>query len=58
MAHGSYQKPVGSDRLNSSSQPNVSRSVHEVIDIIVNNLVRRYVKFPQTADEIFNTKNG
>lgn len=58
LAHGSYQKPVGQDRLSGMSQPSVSRYIHEVVDILVEQLGQRYIKFPQNPAEILDVKNG
>jgi len=58
LAHGSYQKPVAQDKTNPCSQPSVSRHLHKVIDTIVNYLGNRYIKFPQTFEEVIATKQG
>ncbi|KAJ8915892.1 hypothetical protein NQ315_015505 [Exocentrus adspersus] len=47
---------LGQDCLSGSSQPNVSRSLHEVVDILVNQLANRFIKFPQTAKEMAGVK--
>lgn len=58
LAHGSYQKPVAQDKATPCSQPSVSRHLHKVVDAIVNYFGNRYIKFPQTLEEIISTKQG
>lgn len=58
LAHGSYQKPVGADRLTGLSQAAVSRSIREVVDIFVNHLANRYIRFPQNLEEKMLVKHG
>ncbi|KAJ3661733.1 hypothetical protein Zmor_006120 [Zophobas morio] len=57
-AHGSYQKSIGKDRDHSVCQSSVSRCLHRVTNTIVNHLAPRFIKFPQTIDEITDVKNG
>jgi hypothetical protein len=57
LAHGSYQKGVGADYLNRSSQPNVSRSIREVVNAMVLHLAPQYVRFPQLAGEVAHVKD-
>lgn len=58
LATGSYQKPVGADRVVSSAQSAVSRHLHEVVDIIVNHLAHNYIRFPQNAIDMADVKQG
>lgn len=57
-AHGSYQKSIGKDRDLSMSQASVSRCLHHVTTTIVEHFAVRFIKFPQTDEEILNVKNG
>lgn len=58
LAHGSYQKPVAQNKIIPCSQSTVSRHLHEIVNIMVNHLGNRYIKFPQTVEEIITTKQG
>lgn len=49
---GSYQRIVGDGFLLSVSQTTVSRCITEVSKAICDNLMDKYIKFPQTAQEM------
>ncbi|KAK4882460.1 hypothetical protein RN001_005779 [Aquatica leii] len=58
FAHGSYQKPVGKDYHCSLSQASVSRCLNEIMGIINEHLIHRYIRFPTTLQDITRVKNG
>nr|XP_012218100.1 PREDICTED: putative nuclease HARBI1 [Linepithema humile] len=58
LAHGSYQKPVAQDKSVACSQSTISRHLHEIINMMVNHLGNRYIRFPQTLEEIIMIKQG
>lgn len=51
-ASGSYQRRVGTDAFASISQSCVSRCVRSISRIIGTQIIDRYVKFPDTIEEI------
>ncbi|XP_063910658.1 putative nuclease HARBI1 [Zophobas morio] len=53
---GSYQNSIGQDYRSPMSQSSVSRSIHVVIDIIIDQF-HHIIKFPRTVEEITVTKN-
>lgn len=57
-AGGSYQRRVGRDAHNYVCQSIVSRSVRNISDLISKHLGPKYVKFPQSDEEIESTKAG
>lgn len=51
-ASGSYQRRVGSDSFASISQSCVSRCVRTISRIIGTKIIDRFIKFPDTLEEI------
>ncbi|KAJ8910404.1 hypothetical protein NQ315_011368 [Exocentrus adspersus] len=59
FATGSYQKSVGISYLHGLCQTSVSRVVKEVTTALNNeNILRRYIRFPQTVHERRTVVNG
>ncbi|XP_024878240.1 putative nuclease HARBI1 [Temnothorax curvispinosus] len=53
FARGSYQMDIGKNIYMDVSQPMVSRSIHEVIDIITKEeIMNQWIKFPSTLAEM------
>lgn len=50
FATGSYQRPVGQDFHLGTSQPCVSRAIHEVTDAIISHLGEQYICFPEESE--------
>lgn len=50
-AHGSYQIPTGNQFNLNISQPTLSRCLHEVTDLINQQLLRQWIQFPMTLEE-------
>lgn len=58
VAHGGYQTTVGEDINLVVSQPVVSRILREISNVIGNQLLHRYVKFPVEEEHIAQVKHG
>lgn len=58
FAQGSYQTGIGKDLSLAVSQPAVSRIISEVSHIFATHLLREYVKFPTTPEDIQTVKQG
>lgn len=53
FATGSYQMDIGKNIYMAVSQPTVSRSIHEIINIITREeIMNEWVKFPSTVAEL------
>lgn len=56
FASGTYQRKIGMEALSCMSQTMVCRSIHTVTNILSTHLIDRYVKFPETVDEVRDIK--
>lgn len=55
-ASGSYQRRVGMDAFVMLSQTTVSKCVTQISKVITNELGPRYIRFPQTSEEVHEVK--
>jgi hypothetical protein len=58
LAQGSYQKSIGKDQHCSISQSEVSNSLHEMIDILLEHAAVNYIRFPRNVTEVTRIKTG
>ncbi|XP_018569519.1 putative nuclease HARBI1 [Anoplophora glabripennis] len=57
-SQGGYQTTVGEDYNLGISQPMISRILNKISNLISVHLLPRYIKFPTTANEVINVKEG